>query len=141
MLMFQLFLVLTVFVILNYVVTFLVQEYVLSSKYLGDIKDTEKKGILQFILKLVVIAITYLVFSIIFSFIFKFKALACIISMLIILSSYIITEFLWPYIIKKLEDKNNNNLELIKLKLTGLDQLIHTIFIIWATLAIVNIPV
>lgn len=139
--MFRLFIVLTIFVILNYVITFLLQECILSSKYVTNKENTEKKTIFQSLIKLAVVTISYLVFSITFALIFKLKVLACVISMLIIISSYIITEFLWPYIIKKFEDKNANDFESIKVKLVGLEQLIHTIFIIWATLAIVNIPV
>lgn len=141
MLMFKLFIVLTIFVILNYVITFLLQECILSSKYVSNKENTKKKTIFQSIIKLAVVIITYLVFSITFALIFKLKVLACVISMLIIISSYIITEFLWPYIIKKFEDKNANDFESIKVKLVGLEQLIHTISIIWATLGLVNIPV
>ena len=141
MLMFRLFIVLTIFVILNYVITFLLQECILSSKYVTNKENTERKTIFQSLIKLAVVTISYLVFSISFALIFKLKVLACVISMLIIISSYIITEFLWPYIIKKFEDKNANDFESIKVKLVGLEQLIHTISIIWATLAIVNIPV
>lgn len=139
--MFRLFIVLTIFVILNYVITFLLQECILSSKYVTNKENTERKTIFQSLIKLAVVTISYLVFSITFALIFKLKVLACVISMLIIISSYIITEFLWPYIIKKFEDKNANDFESIKVKLVGLEQLIHTISIIWATLAIVNIPV
>lgn len=136
--MFSLFVILTCYVILNYVVTFFTQKYILSSEF---IEKLDKSKIVKKIIRLVVVLVTYAALTGCFAAMLKFKVFASILGVLIILASYCITDFALPILVKKVVAKFglSEKLDIAKMRIVSFEQLIHVIFIIWACLAIVNI--
>lgn len=136
--MFSLFIILTLYVILNYVLTFFTQKYILSSEF---IEKLDKSKIVKKVLRLVIVLVTYAALTGAFAAMFKFKVFASILGVLIILASYLITDFAFPVLVKKMITKFglSEKLDIAKMRIVSLDQLLHVIFIIWACLAIVNI--
>lgn len=136
--MFSLFIILTLYVILNYVLTFFTQRYILSSEF---IEKLDKSKILKKVLRLVVVLVTYAALTGTFAAMFKFKVFASILGVLIILISYVITDFALPILVKKVVAKFglSEQLDIAKMRIVSAEQAIHVIFIIWACLAIVNI--
>ena len=136
--MFSLFIILTLYVILNYVLTFFTQKYILSSEF---IEKLDKSKIVKKVLRLIIVLVTYAALTGAFAAMFKFKVFASILGVLIILASYLITDFAFPVLVKKMITKFglSEKLDIAKMRIVSLDQLLHVIFIIWACLAIVNI--
>lgn len=136
--MFSLFIILTLYVILNYVLTFFTQKYILSSEF---IEKLDKSKIVKKVIRLVIVLVTYAALTGAFAAMFKFKVFASILGVLIILASYLITDFAFPVLVKKMITKFglSEKLDIAKMRIVSLDQLLHVIFIIWACLAIVNI--
>lgn len=136
--MFSLFIILTLYVILNYVLTFFTQKYILSSEF---IEKLDKSKIVKKVLRLVIVLVTYAALTGAFAAMFKFKVFASILGVLIILASYLITDFAFPVLVKKMITKFglSEKLDIAKMRIVSLDQLLHVVFIIWACLAIVNI--
>lgn len=136
--MFSLFIILTCYVVLNYVLTFFTQKYILSSEF---IEKMDKSKIIKKVIRLVLVLVTYGALTGAFAAMLKFKVFASILGVVIILASYCITDFALPVLVKKMVAKFgvSEKLDVIKMRIASFDQLLHIVFIIWACLAIVNI--